>query len=151
MAASVSIRVEQPSTATPAAVYDALMDLDRWSDFMPGISAASWEVRGASNTGVGGIRKMRIGLGVTRDLIVDGTRPHHHAYVATLPWYQRVLLKNYQGDIRIDESPNGSLIVWTASCNPRIPGIRNLEKTMQQSYARLALALAREAEGTTNR
>jgi ribosome-associated toxin RatA of RatAB toxin-antitoxin module len=42
MPALVSIRVEQPSTATPASVYDALMDLDRWPQFMPGVSAASW-------------------------------------------------------------------------------------------------------------
>jgi len=151
MVASVSIRVEQSSLATPASVYDALMDLDRWSDFMPGVSAASWEVRGAPNTGVGGIRRMRLGMGVTRDRIVDGTRPHHHAYVATLPWYQRLLLKDYRGDIRIEDRPNGSLIVWTASCRPRIAGIRNLEQALQRSYARLAAALAQEATRTTYR
>lgn len=142
----VSIRVEQPSTATPASVYDVLMDLDRWSDFMPGVSAASWEVRGAPGTGIGGIRRMRLGLGVTRDRIVDGTRPHHHAYVATLPWYQQVLLKDYRGDIRIEDRPSGSLIVWTASCTPRIRGLRNLNQSLQRSYARLAAALAQEAE-----
>ncbi|OBK32349.1 hypothetical protein A5658_16730 [Mycobacterium sp. 1245111.1] len=145
MVTPVSIRVEQSSAASAASVYDALMDLDRWPDFMPGISAASWEVRGAPDTGVGGVRKMRIGIGVTRDRIVDGTWPHHHAYVATFPWYQRVLLKDYHGDIRIDDRPEGSLIVWTASCTPRVPGIRNLQQTLQRSYARLAAALAQEA------
>jgi Polyketide cyclase / dehydrase and lipid transport len=131
---------------TPASVYDVLMDLDRWSDFMPGVSAASWEVRGAPGTGVGGIRRMRLGLGVTRDRIVGGTRPHHHAYVATLPWYQQMLLKDYRGDIRIEDRPNGSLIVWTASCTPRVPGLRNLNQTLEKTYARLAAALAQEAE-----
>jgi hypothetical protein len=151
MAASVLISVEQPSNATPGSVYDVLMDLDRWSDFMPGVSAASWEVLGAPDTGVGGIRRMRLGLGVTRDRIVDGTRPHHHAYVATLPWYQQMLLKDYRGDIRIEDRPNGSLIVWTASCTPRIPGLRNLNQSLQRSYARLAEALAQEAERTAIR
>ena len=144
MTGSVSCRVEQPSTAKPAAVYGVLMDLDRWSDFMPGVSAASWEVRGAPDTGVGGIRKMRLVLGVTRDRIVDGTRPHHHAYAAKFPWY--VPLKDYRGDIRIEDRPNGSLIVWTASCTPRFPGLRNLNQSLQRSYARLAAALAQEAE-----
>jgi Polyketide cyclase / dehydrase and lipid transport len=103
MPASVSIRVEQPSTATPSSVYDALMDLDRWPEFLPGVRAASWEVRGSPDTGVGGVRRMRLAsqpVGVTRDHIVEGTRPHHHAYVAAFPWY--VPLKHYRGDIRIE-------------------------------------------------
>ena len=142
----VSCRVEQLSSAKPEAVYNVLMDLDQWSEFMPGVSAASWEVRGTPDTAVGGTRRMRIGRGVTRDRIVDGTKPHHHAYAATLPWYQALLLKDYRGDIRIEDRPNGSLIVWTASCTPRIPGLRNLNQSLHASYARLALALAREAE-----
>jgi hypothetical protein len=144
MPTSVSIRVEQPSTATPASVYDVLMDLDRWSEFMPGVSAASWKVRGAPDTGVGGIRRMRLLLGVTHDHIVDGTRPHHQAYAAAFPWY--VPFKDYRGDVRIEDRPNGSLIVWTVSCTSRIPGRRNLNRSLQKSYARLAAALAQEAE-----
>jgi hypothetical protein len=147
MSVSVSCRVEQLSTATPASVYDVLMDLDRWPDFMPGVSAASWEVRGAPDTGVGGIRRMRLVLGVTRDHIVDGTRPHHHAYVAAFPWY--VPLKDYRGDIRIEDRPNGSVIVWTVSWMPRILGLRGVSQSLHQSYARLAAALAHEAERTT--
>jgi hypothetical protein len=147
MASRVSIRVEQPSTATPSAVYDALMDLDRWPDFMPGVSEASWEERGAPDTGVGGVRRMRLGLGVTRDHILDGTRPHHHAYAAAFPWY--VPLKDYRGEIGIEDRPDGSVIVWTASCTPRIPGRRHLNRSLERSYARLAAALAREAERRT--
>jgi hypothetical protein len=120
------------------------MDLDRWSDFMPGVSAASWKVQGAPGTGVGGIRKMRLVLGVTHDHIVDGTRPHHHAYAAAFPWY--VPLKDYRGDIRIEDRPNGSLIVWTVSYTSRIPGRRHLNQSLQKSYGRLAAALAQEAE-----
>jgi Polyketide cyclase / dehydrase and lipid transport len=146
MPTSVSIRVEQPSTATPASIYDVLMDVERWSDFMPGVSAASWEVPGAPDTGIGGVRRMRLVLGVTRDRITDGTRPHHQTYAAAFPWY--VPFKDYRGDIRIEDRPNGSLIVWTVSCALRIPGRRNLNKSLQKSYARSAEALAREAERT---
>jgi hypothetical protein len=52
---------------------------------------------------------MCLGLGVTRDHIVDGTRPHHHVYAAACPWY--VPLKDYRGDIRIADRPNVSVIV----------------------------------------
>jgi hypothetical protein len=44
---------------------------------------------------------MRLVLGVIRDHIVDGTRPHHHAYTLAFPWY--VPLKEYRGDIRIQD------------------------------------------------
>ena len=144
MSTSVSIRVEQASTANPASVYHVLMDVDRWPLFMPGVAAASWEVRGAPDTGVGGVRKMRLVLGVTRDRIVDGTKPHHQAYAAAFPWY--VPFKDYRGDIRIEDRSNGSLIVWTVSCMPRIPGMRNLNQSLQRSYTRLAAALAQEAD-----
>ena len=143
MPTTVSIRVEQPSTATPASVYDVLMDLDRWSDFMPGVSAASWEVRGAPDTGVGGVRRMRLVLGVTRDHIVDGTRPHHHAYAATFPWY--VPLKDYRGEIGIEDRPNGSVIVWTASCTPRIPALKS------ESVAPTKLCAVSGSAGTRSR
>jgi Polyketide cyclase / dehydrase and lipid transport len=146
MPSSVSVRVEQPSAAPPASVYDVLMDLDRWPQFMPGISAASWEVQGSPDTGVGGIRRMRLVLGVTRDRIVDATKPHHQAYAATFPWY--VPFKDYRGDIRIEDRPNGSLIVRTASCTPRIPGLLRLNQSLQKSYSQLAAALAHEAERT---
>jgi Polyketide cyclase / dehydrase and lipid transport len=150
MSASVWCKVEQPSTAKPASVYDVLMDFDRWSDWMPTVSAASWEVRGAPVTGVGGIRRVRVGFSVTHDRIVDGTRPHHHVYVVSLPWY--VPLKDYRGDVRIEDRPTGSLIVWTASCTPRLPGLRNLNQSrLQATYVRIAAALAREAERTAPR
>ncbi len=100
---------------------------------------------------MGGVRRMRIGHSVIRDTVVDGTRPHHHAYVATFPWYTP--LKDYRGDIRIEDRPDGSMIVWTVTFLPRIPGLpKNLMKArIEASYTRLAAALAHEAEGVTRR
>jgi Polyketide cyclase / dehydrase and lipid transport len=121
------------------------MDFDRWSEWMPTVSAASWEQRGAPDTGVGGIRCVRVGPGVTHDRIVEGTRPHHHAYVVALPWYSPV--KDYRGDVRIESRPSGCLIVWTATCESRVAGLRALfEARLQATYTRLAAALAHEAE-----
>jgi hypothetical protein len=34
------------------------MDVERWSDWMPTVSAASWEERGDPDTGLGGIRRV---------------------------------------------------------------------------------------------
>jgi hypothetical protein len=144
MNGSLSCRVERPSKAKPEAIYDLLMDLERWPEFMPTVSAASWERRGEPDTGNGGVRRMRIGLSDVRDLIVDGTRPHHHAYAASLPWY--MLLKNYRGDIRIEEDPNGSRIIWTVTCVSRVLPTRSVKSRLEASYARLATALADEAE-----
>ena len=148
MSAPVCCRIEQLSRAKPASVYDVLMDFDRWSDWMPTVSAASWERQGAPDTGVGGIRRVRVGLSVTHDRIVEGTKPHHHAYAVTLPWYTP--LKNYRGDVRIDDRPSGCLIVWTATCASRIPGLeRFIQSRLHATYTRIAAALAQEAERTT--
>jgi Polyketide cyclase / dehydrase and lipid transport len=145
MGGSVSCRVGQPSSAEPVTVYDVLMDFERWPAWMPTVSAASWEQRGAPDTGVGGIRRVRVGPSVTHDQIVEGARPHHHAYVVALPWYTP--LKDYRGDVRIEKHPSGSLITWTASCTPRIPFLANLfQSRLQATYTRLVAALAQEAE-----
>jgi len=88
-------------------------------------------------------------VGVTRDHIVDASRPHHQAYVAAFPWF--VPLRDYRGDIRIDDRPNGSLVAWAVSCTPRLPGFRNLDRSLRKSYAGLAAALAHEAERRMSR
>ena len=145
MAGSASVRVEHASSATPAVVYDVLMDVERWAEWMPHASAASWEKHGAPDTGLGGIRRVGKGVNVTRDRIVAGTRPNHHAYDALTPRF--MLIKDYLGDVRIEESENGSLIIWTVNCTPRFRALRRVfESRLQSVYTRLAAALAREAE-----
>jgi hypothetical protein len=148
MTTSLSCRVEQLSSAKPAAVYDVLMDFERWSEWMPTVSDASWERPGEPDTGMGGIRRVRVGRSVTHDRIVDGTKPYHHAYEVGLPWFAP--LKDYRGDVRIEDQPSGSLIVWTAMCTSRIPGLRRLSQSrLHATYTRIAAALAHEAEGVT--
>lgn len=80
-------------------------------------------VMGAPGTGQGGVRRVRTGLSVTHELVVDGTRPHHHAYAARLPRYWP--LKDYRGDVRIEERPNGCLIVWTVTSGRAYPASAN--------------------------
>ena len=145
MVGGVSCRVEQLSSAKPAAIYDVLMDVERWSIWMPTVSAASWERRGEPDTGLGGVRRVRSGITISRDRVVGGARPHHHAYTASLPWLWPV--KDFRGDIRIEERPNGSLIVWTVTCKSRIRRLEErLQTTVDATYARIAAALAEEVE-----
>ncbi len=145
MTGAASVRVEHASSATPAAVYDVLMDVDSWAQWMPTVSAASWEKLGAPDTGLGGIRRVGKGLNVTRDHVVDGTRPTHHAYEASTPRW--MLIKDYRGDIGVEDRENGSLITWTVTCTPSVPGLTGVYASRLQSvYTRLVAALAREAE-----
>src|SRR5262245_29805534 len=120
----VSCRVEQSCSAKADVVYDVLMDFDRWANWLPTVSAATWERRGDPETGKGGVRRVRFGLSVARDEIVAAVRPHHHAYIAGLGWYMPI--KDYRGDVRIDDRQDGSVIVWTASCVSRILGLNKL-------------------------
>jgi hypothetical protein len=53
VAGSMSCQVKHLTTAEPVAVYDLLMDVERWSDWMPTVSAASWEQPGDPDTGLG--------------------------------------------------------------------------------------------------
>jgi hypothetical protein len=86
-------------------------------------------------------------LSITRDKVTGGARPHHHTYASTLPRY--FPLKDYQGDIRIEEQPHGSLIVWTVTCASRIPGLNKLfRSTVRSTYVPIVAALAQEAERT---
>jgi hypothetical protein len=113
--------------------------------WMPTVSAASWERRGEPDTGLGGVRRVRSGITISRDRVVGGARPHHHAYTASLPWLWPV--KDFRGDIRIEERPNGSLIVWTVTCKSRIRRLEErLQTTIDATYARIAAALAEEVE-----
>ena len=109
------------------------------------VSAASWERHGARDTGLSGVRRVRTGLAVTLDTTVDGARPHHHAYAASLPGYWP--LTDYRGDVRIEDRPSGSHIVWTVTFSTRIPGMQKLvQYQLHAVYRRLAAALAQRAE-----
>jgi hypothetical protein len=76
------------------------------ADIATTVTAASWEQPGEPDTGLVGVRRVRNGLSVTREKVIGGARPHHHTYASTLPRY--FPLKDYQGDVRIEEHPNGS-------------------------------------------
>jgi hypothetical protein len=75
------------------------------------------------DTGRGAIRRVRIGIGVTRDTVLNATRPHHHGYAVSLPRYSP--LKDYQGEVRIEDHPNGCRIIWAVTCDRVSPASGN--------------------------
>src|SRR5258708_7335296 len=107
MAKSCSFRVERPSVATPQAVYDTLIDVDHWTEWMPSLIEGSWERHGAPETGLGGVRKTRSRLlGMTvelREEILDGSRPHLHSYNVLSP---PPAINDYQATARLHLPPN---------------------------------------------
>ena len=50
-------RIEQTSAASPQQLYDVMLDVERWPDWMGGVRRAGWQKRGAPGTGVGGVRR----------------------------------------------------------------------------------------------
>lgn len=148
MATTLSFRVEQLSNAEPTALYDKFLEVESWPKWMPTVSTASWERQGAPVTNIGGIRRVRMNGSTVRDEITGGSRPNHHTYLTSLPPVWPV--KNYRGDIRIDERPNGSLITWTARFESPVPGLgRPLRLMLRNLITRLAAALAEESEVST--
>jgi hypothetical protein len=53
----VRFRIEQTSAASPQQLYDVMLDVERWPDWMGGVRRAGWQKRGAPGTGVGGVRR----------------------------------------------------------------------------------------------
>jgi Polyketide cyclase / dehydrase and lipid transport len=144
MSKPLAFRVEQRSSVKAAAVYDTFLDVESWPEWMPSVSAASWERPGAPDTGIGGVRLVRMRGSMVRDEITGGTRPHHHAYTTTLPGFWPV--KDYRGDIRIAELANGSLIIWTATFRTSVPGLgKPLQLMLRSLIVRLSAALAQGA------
>jgi len=144
MSKALAFRVEQQSAAKPTAVYDTFLNVDSWPEWMPTVSAASWERPGAPDTGIGGVRLVRMRGSDVRDEIIGGSRPHHHAYTTTLPGFWPV--KDYRGDISIAELANGSLITWTATFKTSVPGLgKPLQLMLRSLIVRLAAALAQRA------
>jgi len=141
----LAFRVEQRSSAEPTAVYDAFLDVERWPEWMPTVSAASWERWGAPDIGEGGIRLVGMRGWNVRDEIIGGTRPHHYTYATSLPGFWPV--KDYRGDIRIDVRLDGPVITWTATFTSPVPGLgRPLQFFFRSLIERLAAALAQRAE-----
>jgi ribosome-associated toxin RatA of RatAB toxin-antitoxin module len=143
MGKELSYRVEQPCRASPAAVYGALIDVERYPTWMPDVSAASWERRGTPNNEKGAIRRIRTRGLTVREEITGSEPPNHQAYTAL----SGAPVKDYRANISIADHPGGCTIIWEATFTSRVPVVGPLiQKSTRSSIAKIAAALAREAE-----
>jgi carbon monoxide dehydrogenase subunit G len=146
--ADVRFRIEQTSAATPQQLYEVLLDIEHWPDWMPGVRRAEWEKRGAPGTEVGGVRRFGApGLAI-REEVLSGQPPGHQSYsiISGLP------VKNHRGDVRIVDRPGGSQVNWDVAFESRIPLLGSFLRLILESTIRKgASALAIEAERRVGR
>ncbi|SPM27083.1 SRPBCC family protein [Mycobacterium terramassiliense] len=138
-----SIRLERACAAPPALVYDILIDVERWPEWLSGARSAGWEKSDTSGTRVGAIRRIVVSGLIMREEILVDDRPHHHAYriVSGIP------VTDHRADVHIREQAGGSLIVWRARFRSRIPLAGPLMwLLLRASMPRMAADLARGAE-----
>jgi uncharacterized protein YndB with AHSA1/START domain len=76
----VRFRIEQTSAASPQQLYDVILDVERWPDWMGGVRRAGREKQGAPRTGVGGVRRFGAPGLFIREEILAGQPPKHHSY-----------------------------------------------------------------------
>jgi hypothetical protein len=142
-------RIEQTSAASPQQLYDVVLDVERWPDWMRGVRGARWEKHGAPGTGVGGVRRFVEAPGLSiREEILAGQPPGRHSYtiLSGMP------VKNHRGDVRFDHRPGGSQITWDVSFDSRIPLLgRILRRLMESTISKAASDLAVEAERRAGR
>ena len=142
-------RIEQTSAASPQQLYDVILDVERWPDWMGGVRGARWERQGAPGTGVGGVRRFDAAPGLSiREEILAGQPPGRHSYtiLSGMP------VKNHRGDVRFDDRPGGSQITWDISFDSRIPLLGGLlRRIMESIIAKSASALAVEGERRAGR
>jgi hypothetical protein len=139
----VRFRIEQASAATPQQLYDVLLDIERWPDWMPGVRRAEWEKRGAPGTEVGGVRRFGAPGLTIREEVLAAQPPGHQSYsiISGLP------VKNHRGDVRIVDRAGGSQVHWDVTFESRLPLLGNLLRHILESTIRKgASALAIEAE-----
>lgn len=137
------------TAASPEIVYDLLIDVLRWPDWLPGVRSAVWEEAGTrGGTREGAICRIVISGLTMREKILIDDGPHHHAYriVSGIP------VTHHRADVHINERAGGSLIVWQATFRSRIPFAGPLIWLMlRTSMPRMATALATGAEQADQR
>lgn len=137
-----SCRFERECAAPPQTVYGLLADVERWPQWLGRVHSAGWDGLGASG-GPGAVRRVAVSGLTMRERILVANPPHHHAYtiVSGLP------VTNHRADVHLIGRPNGTLIVWTATFEPRIPFTGPLVwLALRASMPTMVTALAKGAD-----
>jgi uncharacterized protein YndB with AHSA1/START domain len=122
--ASCSYEVTAHSSALPEPVFALLADATSWPRWAGSLAThGSWEREGTPPPGgVGAIRKLGRWPMYGREEIVRYEPPTHLAY--TIVRGQPV--RNYRADLTLTPDGDGTLITWTGTFDPLIPGTGKL-------------------------
>lgn len=117
---TAGFRIELSSSASPAAIYDLLADADHWQDWVPVISRSELVRSGTEDRlGAGAVRRLvAVGLVPAEEQILEARRPDYQRYtlLAGMP------VSDYDGQVRLQETADGTALTWTGVFRPRIPG-----------------------------
>ncbi len=126
-------------------VFGLVADATSWPNSAgPLVASASWEHEGLpAPGGVGAIRKLGRWPMFGREQVVAFEPPSHHGYV-TLSGNP---VRNYRADVVLTPDADGTLIRWSATFDPLIPGTgRFFEWTYRRLIGAFARGLATYAE-----
>ena len=126
------------SAAPPERVFELLADATTWARWAgPLVARASWEREGnPAPGGAGAIRKLGRWPMFGREQVVASEPPSHHAYT-TLSGNP---VRDYRADVSLVPDRGGTLITWSATFEPRIPGTG---RALVAIYRRLIGSFAR--------
>jgi uncharacterized protein YndB with AHSA1/START domain len=140
-----SYDVAARSAAPPEHVFELLADATSWPLWAgPVITHGSWERDGdPAPGGVGAIRKLGRWPMFGREQVVAFDPPSHHAYTML----SGNPVRNYYAVVSLEPDGAGTLIAWSATFEPRIPGTgRLLERFYRSLIGSFARRLAAYAE-----
>jgi carbon monoxide dehydrogenase subunit G len=137
------LQFEKACVAPPQEVFDLLVNVERWPDWLTAVKSATWEDPGDPGTHHGAIRRIVVSGLTMRERVLVADRPHHHAYTIL----SGIPVADHRADVRILGHGEGSLIVWQAAFAPKRPPLGPLIWLMLRvSMPRMVADLVNGAE-----
>lgn len=142
------VQVFARAAVPPSAVWPWLADASTWSTWSNLTTAELEQAGDEERDGVGAIRRLGVGPGVSREQIVVYDPPHHLAYtlLSGMP------VDGYRADVHLRPDGDGTLIEWRSSFTPRWPGTGALVRVFfTRVLSGFARGLARHASASVQR
>jgi hypothetical protein len=146
MAATQRIEVVEECGAPAASIWALLEDTDNWSVWGPWRESELEREGSPPPSGVGAIRRLRVGRRVLREetTVFEPDREMAYRILSGIP------VRNYEGRVRLDQVGSTATITWSSSFVGSFPGVGPLvRRSLEPKVAEIARRLARAAEVTS--
>jgi hypothetical protein len=146
MAATQRIKVVEECAVPPAFIWALLEDADNWSAWGPWRESELERAGTPPPSGVGAIRRLRVGRRVVRQetTVFEPQREMRYRLLIGFP------VRNYEGRVRLTQVGSKATITWTTSFVGSFPGLGPLaRRSLEPKVAETARRLARAAEATS--